>query len=101
MITTENLSKIPGYTIPPRHDRTQLVGNEKNKSGGLLIGVKNDCPFKEVHIEIREDPDTLTEWMTIEIPAPANKKLRLTNIYIPLTNTVVEDLISPEKWPCK
>ena len=101
MITADKLPKIPGYTIPPRQDRTQLVGNEKNRGGGLLIGVKNDCPFKEVHIEIREDPDTFTEWMATEIPATANKKLRLTNIYIPLTNTVVEDSISPEKWPCK
>ena len=39
--------------------------------------------------------------MTIEILATAKKKIRLTNLYIPPTNTVVEDSISPEKWPCK
>ena len=101
LITKDKLPKIPGYTIPPRQDRVQLVGNEKNRGGGLLIGIKNDCPFKEIHIEIREDPDTFTEWMSIEIPTTVKKKIRLTNIYIPPSNTVVEDSISPEKWPCK
>ena len=68
MIITDKLPNIPGYIIPPRKDRAQLVGNEKNRGGGLLIGIKKDCPFKEVNIEIREDPDTFTEWMTIDIP---------------------------------
>ena len=39
--------------------------------------------------------------MTIEIPTTAKKKIRLTNLYIPPTNTVVEDSISPENWSCK
>ena len=39
--------------------------------------------------------------MTTKILTTAKKKIPLTNIYIPPTNTVVEDSISPEKWPCK
>ena len=99
MIASDKLPKIPGYTIPSRQDRTQLVGNEKNRGGRLLVGIKNDCPFKEVHFEIVEDTnnDSFTEWLTIEIPTTAKKKIRLTNIYIPPTNTVVKDSISPEK----
>ena len=37
----------------------------------------------------------------VEIPTTAKKKVRFTNLYILLTNTVVEDSILPEKWPCK
>lgn len=99
MIAPGKLPKIPGYTIPPRQDQTQLIGNEKNRGGGLLVGIKNNFPFKEVHIEIQEDPNnnSFTEWMTIEIPTAAKKKIRLTNLYIPPTNTDVEDSISREK----
>ena len=50
-IPKDKLPKIPGYT-PLRRDRTQLIGNEKNRGGGLLIGIRKDIPFKEINIEI-------------------------------------------------
>ena len=100
MISKDKLPKIPGFTVL-RQDRPQLVGNEGNRGGGLLIGIKSNIPYKKVNIEIREDPDNFTEWLTVEIPTRANRRIRLTNIYIPPMNTVVEDSFSPEKWPCK
>ena len=99
---SDKLPAIPGYTVE-RGDRTQLVGNQKNRGGGLIVGIKKNTPFKRVNIEIRRDPDKCTEWMTIEIPMSQQKKLRLTNIYIPPENSkaVNEDHISPDEWPCK
>ena len=100
MISKDKLPKIPGFTVL-RQDRPQLVGNEGNRGGGLLIGIKSNIPYKKVNIEIREDPDNFTEWLTVEIPTKANRRIRLTNIYVPPMNRVAEDSFSPEKWPCK
>ena len=100
LIAKDKLPTIPGYTIL-RQDRPQLICNEGNRGGGLLIGVKSNVPYKKVNIEIRGDTDKSTEWLTLEIPTKSNRKLRLTNIYIPPTNTTTEDSISLEKWPCK
>ena len=61
LIAKDKLPKILGYTLL-RRDRTQLIGNEKNRGGGLLIGIRKDIPYKEVNIEIRKDPDKFTEW---------------------------------------
>ena len=99
LIAKDKLPKIPGYTLL-RRDRTQLIGNEKNR-GGLLIGIRKDIPYKEVNIEIRKDPDKFTEWNSIEVPLSNNTKLRLTNIYVPppTSTSVDENNFSPDLWP--
>ena len=100
LIPKDKLPKIPGYT-PLRRDRTQLIGNEKNRGGGLLIGIRKDIPFKEINIEIRKEPDKFTEWNSIEVPLSNNTKLRLTNLYVPppTSESVDENIFSPDLWP--
>ena len=94
---------IPGYTLR-RKDRTQLVGNEENRGGGLLIGIRKDIPYKDVYEKVNTDLDKHTEWNAVEIPMTPHHKLRLTNIYIPPDNPRCidnEDAITMENWPCK
>ena len=94
---------IPGFTLC-RKDRTQLIGNEENRGGGLLIGIRKDIPYKDVYEKVTADLDKHTEWNAVEIPMTSHHKLRLTNIYIPPDNTRCidnEDAITTENWPCK
>ena len=82
MIITDRTPCIPGYTIV-RRDRSQPKGKEKNRGGGLLIGVRDTIPFKQSRFEIRGKRDKITEWDTIEIPTHNGQKLRITNVYVP------------------
>ena len=66
-----------------REDRKQNKGKEKARGGGLMIGVKDNIPFKVTKINIRGRKDDITEWQTIEIPTHDGNKIRLTNTYIP------------------
>ena len=104
LITTDKLPNVPGYTVL-RQDRTQRIGNEDNRGGGLITGIRHDTPYKEVNLDIRKAPDKHTECMTVEIPIAPHKKLRLTNVYIPPSNTstgnVDESSTSTENWPSK
>ena len=102
LVKSNKLPTIPGYTVK-RQDRTQLVGKEMNRGGGLIFGFKKNIPFKRAYIEIRRDPDKFTEWMSFDIPLSSKKKLRLTNIYVPPKNSkeVNEDHFSPDEWPSK
>ena len=75
MISRDKTPTIPGYTII-RKDRQQRTGQETNRGGGLLMGIKDTIPFRESNIEIREDKnDTITEWQTIEIPVRGKEKI--------------------------
>ena len=82
MIITDRTPCIPRYTIV-RRDRSQPKGKEKNRGGGLLIGVRDTISFKQSRFEIREKRDKTTEWDSIEIPTHNGQKLRITNVYVP------------------
>jgi len=82
MIITDRTPCIPGYTIV-RRDRSQPKGKEKNRGGGLVIGVRDTIPFKQSRFEIRGKRDKITEWDTIEIPTDNGQKLRITKVYVP------------------
>jgi hypothetical protein len=47
MIKSDKIPQFPGYTImsKPRH---QVAGDESNRGGGLLTGVRNTVPYKEI-----------------------------------------------------
>jgi hypothetical protein len=94
---------IPGYTVI-RKDREQLVGQEKSKGGGVIIGLNDKVPFKQANFEIRAtEEDKVTEWATIEIPVRGKEKIRITNLYIPphSSNPEMISNIKPDKWPRK
>ena len=88
---------IPGYTLR-RKDRTQLVGNEENRGGGLLIGIRKDIPYKDVYEKVNTDLDKHTELNAVEIPMTPHHKLRLTNIYIPPDNPRCIDNEDATPW---
>jgi ribonuclease HI len=100
-------NKLPEFTIK-RRDRLQPKGKERNRGGGLLVGIRKGTPYREARIDLRGDGDEITESYTIEIPRKNNQKLRLTNIYIPpIRNTVSEAArqrgtgIDTDNWPCQ
>ena len=78
MTQKDKIPTIPGYTILSK-PRQQAKGNENNRGGGLITGVKNTIPYREVE----DIGDCLTEWLTIEIPISNKKAWRISNIYIP------------------
>ena len=102
MIDSDKKPKIPGYSVLISN-RTQTRGNEENRGGGLMIGIRHDTPYKEIDLKIGKNPDNHTESMSIEIPTAPHKKLRLTNVYIPPANTstgnVNENLTKTDNWP--
>lgn len=105
LIPADKVPTIKGYTVK-RKDRTQPKGKEKNRGGGLLVGVKDTIPFKLVNIEIRPANDKISEWMSIEIPTKGNQKIRITNIYVPPIRTGEygaqrDDVFNTDKWPNK
>ena len=65
-----------------------MSGNETNRGGGLLTGIRNTVPYREIKGDnLRDKEDGITEWQTIEIPLAEKEKWRLTNIYIPSERT--------------
>ena len=82
LIIKDKTPCIPGYTIL-RKDRSQPKGKEKNRGGGVLIGIRDNIPFKQINLNIRGIRDRITEWITIEIPTHNGQKLRITNVYVP------------------
>ena len=80
-----------GYELV-RKDRKQKKGCEKNRGGGLLIGIKDRIPYSELRLNLRTEDDEITEALTIEIPTKNKKKIRITNVYIPpIRNTQSEE----------
>ena len=60
----------------------------KTIGSGLLIGIKDNIPFRETKIDLLDKDDEITESLSIEIPTKDKQKLRLTNLYItPIRNT--------------
>ena len=82
LIEKDETPQVQGYTMI-RKDRKQARGRESNRGGGLLMGKKEDIPYKVVQKEFGGPKDNITEGMTIEIPLRNNQKLRITNMYIP------------------
>ena len=82
LIKKDKSPKIPGYTLV-REDRKQPKGKENDRGGGLLIGVRDTIPFKEVKLNRPGKKDSITEWQTVEIPTSEKEKIRLTNVYVP------------------
>ena len=96
---------LPGYTILSK-PRQQVAGNEKNRGGGLLIGIRRTIPFREIKKNnLRDADDEITEWQTIEIPISQKEKLRVTNIYIPSERrgdsrgSAGETVLTTRLWP--
>ena len=105
MITTDKEPNFPGYTTYSK-PRTQVAGNEKNRGGGLLTGIKNTIPYHVVKgTNLRDTNDDITEWQTIEIPISKKEKLRITNIYIPperagdARGSNKESVVTTKFWP--
>ena len=83
MIATDKAPNFPGYTILNK-PRKQPAGKEKNRGGGLLIGIRNTIPYRDIkNNNLRDKDDGITEWQTIEIPISQKEKWRITNVYIP------------------
>jgi len=107
LVKKDKTPTFPGYTVL-RKDRRQLRGKENNRGGGLLVGVREQIPFREATLDLRGEEDEITESITIEIPRNGAQKLRLTNVYIPpIRNTASEtarqrkSVVTMSKWPCK
>jgi len=49
----------------------------------LTTGIKRNIPYKRHDGEIRGPKDTITEWISIEVPTTDKKKVRITNVYVP------------------
>ena len=106
MIMVDKKPEIPGYEIK-RRDRPQHKGNEDNRGGGLITGIKDTIPVTELKNDLRGEEDELTEWLTIEIPTRGKESIRITNMYIPETRDSVGERrrnrkkkVVTTKWPC-
>ena len=87
LIKNDKTPKFPGYTIE-RKDRDQPKGKEKDRGGGLLIGVRKTIPYKHLEkMNIKGVKDHITEAQSIEIPTTNGKKIRITNVYVPPHNS--------------
>ena len=81
LVAKDKAPKFPGYTVL-RRDRLQWKGKKNSRGGGLLIGIKDNIPFREAKIDLRDKEDKITESLSVEIPTKDKQKLRLTNLYI-------------------
>ena len=87
LIKNDRPPRFPGYTIE-RKDRVQPKGKEKDRGGGLLMGIKNTIPYKYLNkMKIGGIKDHITEAQTIEIPTTNKQKIRITNVYVPPHNS--------------
>ena len=91
LIKRDKLPKIPGFAIK-RKDRYHPNGQEINRGGGLITGVRETLAMKRLpKFSIKGNRDHLTEWLTIELPTSNNEKIRITNVYIPPRNPYVQE----------
>ena len=107
LITKDKTPSIKGYTIT-RKDRKQRKGSDNNRGGGLMIGIRNTIPYREIKLNIKEDDDDITEAMTIEIQIKNKRKIRITNVYIPPVRATESETtrqrrtnFQPINWPVK
>ena len=105
MIATDKVPNFPGYTLFSK-PRAQVTGHEKNRGGGLLMGIRNTIPCHEIKTNnLRDAGDGITEWQTIEIPLNKKEKLRVTNMYIPsertgdTRNSGMDTVVTTRHWP--
>ena len=99
--------KFPGFTVK-RQDRPQKIGCERNRGGGVMVGIKKNIPFRIASLDFRTEEDEITESISIEIPRKNKQKLRINNLYIPpIRNTASEKqrqrshIVKTDKWPCQ
>ena len=104
MTRQDRIPNIPGYTVLSK-PRKQAIGKEKNRGGGLLTGIKNTIPYREIkNFDVRDTDDGITEWQMIEIPI-GNEKLKITNFYIPseragdCRGSTKDTVVSTKYWP--
>ena len=104
LITRDKTPKFKDFTIL-RQDRVQRKGDEKNRGGGLLIGIRDTIPYRTSRSEFAGGKDEISEWMSIEIPIKGGQKLRFNNIYIPpirtqcsTTSREKKTELSTDKW---
>ena len=107
MIKKDSDIKIKDYTII-RRDRPKRVGKENCRGGGMITGIRDTIPYRQVRSEFASTEDEISEWITIEIPTKTEGRLRLTNAYIPpIRNTKSEGhrnrkaIITTDKWPAE
>ena len=108
MTTKDKLPVFPGYTVISK-PRKQPRGKENNRGGGLMTGIKNNIPYREIDdINVNGVNDAITEWLTVEIPLGKKEKWRISNVYIPseragdCRNSLDQETeVSTRYWPCK
>ena len=107
MTTKDKVPTIPGFTIISK-PRKQTKGNENNRGGGLILGIKNSIPFREVEdMTFRDTEDCITESQTVEIPLGKGGAWRISNVYIPseragdCRNSTDETKVSTKYWPAE
>ena len=105
MTMKDKVPTIPGYTILSK-PRTQPRGKEHVRGGGVLMGIRNTIPYREIKsMDIRDTNDGITEWQTFEIPLGRTEKWRITNIYIPseragdCRGSKEDTVITTKHWP--
>ena len=105
MTQADKIPSIPGYTILSK-PRNQPRGKEKARGGGLMIGIENTIPYREIKdTDIRDRCDGITEWQTIEIPLAKGDKWRITNLYIPseragdCRDSSKDSVVTTKYWP--
>ena len=107
MTKSSKVPKFPGYTIinKPRH---QVAGDESNRGGGLLTGIRKTVPYKEIRTNnLRGKDDGITEWQTFEVPMSSSEKMRITNLYIPservgdVRGSDKESVVTTTLWPAE
>ena len=76
LLKKDKLPRIPGYTLV-RDDRQPKKGKTKGRGGGLLTGVRDNIPFKEVKLGKPGIRDKITEWQTIDTRLRIKNSLEL------------------------
>ena len=72
LVAKDKTPKFPGYTVL-RRDRLQQKGMEKNRGGGLLIGIKDNFPLREAKIDLQDKEDEITESLSKEFQQKSNR----------------------------
>ena len=105
MAKQDKIPTIPGYTVLSK-PRKQAKGKENIRGGGLITGIKNTIPYREIkNYDVRDVNGGITETQMIEVPLSEKKKMRITNFYIPserasdCRGSTKDTVISTKFWP--
>ena len=105
MTAQDKVPVIPGYTILSK-PRNQPRGKEKVRGGGVMTGIRNTVPYREIKdYDIRDTNDGTTEWQMKEIPLGKKEKWRITNIYVPseragdCRDSSKDSVVTTKHWP--